>query len=349
MYVREIQAPRPTPIEKGVPLQGTWETAFDEVDLLAIRKPYRFPLPPPIRDSRIKEWESFFIQDDRFILIAALYNMKLIRYASVILYDKENKERLWFRKTIPGTGWHLPKSLKNASVSSRSWRYFFRVHSWLDASTVKLDLDIEATSKRPSFTAHVEFNLKEEYTTPMAVSLLFSDRRSMYAYKTMAQVQGDMVFRGRHLHLDPSKTTGIFCDFKGYYPYPMHSEWSMASGFDSKNRRIGFSLGENQARESYKNNENALWVDGKLTPLPPVKITRANDAESEWIIQDMEGMVDLVFTPKEPIKYVMNVFMPNSNYESPLGYYNGVIMSSEGEEIPLKNMWGTAEKLFLRV
>jgi hypothetical protein len=281
--------------------------------------------------------------------MAALCNMKLLRYASVILYDRENKEQLWFKKAIPGSGWHLPKSLKNSSASSRSWGYFFRIHSWLDASTIKLDLDIEATRKRPSFTAHAEFDLNKEHTVPMAVSLLFSERRSMYAYKTMAQVQGDMVFGGRHLHLDPSKTLGIFCDYKGYYPFPMHSQGCSAVGFDSKNRRIGFSLSENQAKESYKNNENALWIDGKLTPLPPVKITRTNEAESEWIIQDMEGMVDLVFTTKEPIKFVLNLFLPLSYYESPLGYFNGVVVSSEGEEIPLRNMWGTAEKFFLRV
>ena len=349
MYLREIQPPRPTPIENGKPLQGTWTRAFDEVDLLDIHRPYPYPIPRGILDSRIKEWESFFIQDDRFMVFAVLGNIKICRYASVIVYDKENKERLWFRKAIPGSGWRLPRELKNTSVDSRSWGFFFRIHNWLDAHRVKLDLDVEATRKRPSFTAHAEFCLEEEQATPMAVSLLFSERRSMYAYKTMVPVRGDIVFGGRHISLDPVKTTGIFCDFKGYYPYPMLSQWVTALGFDASNRRIGFSLAENQAKESFKNNENALWINGQLTPLPPVKITRTTGSESEWVIQDMEGMVDLVFTQKEAIRYKLNFFLPRSYYESPLGFFNGMMMNAAGEEIALKNVWGFGEKLYLRV
>jgi hypothetical protein len=63
----------------------------------------------------------------------------------------------------------------------------------------------------------------------------------------------------------------------------------------------------------------------------------------------MEGMVDLVFIPKEAIRYKLNGFLPRSYYESPLGFYNGVIVSSTGEEISLRNVWGLGEKLYLRV
>ncbi|MCL2478551.1 MAG: DUF2804 domain-containing protein [Treponema sp.] len=348
MYVREIQPPRAAPIDKGKQVQGTWTAAFEEVNLLDIRKPYRLPMPRWIRDTRIKEWESFFIQDDDYILFAVLSNMKIFRYASVVLYDKINKEKLWFRKNIPGSGWHLPRSLKNASVDSRSWGFFFRVHSWLDANMIKLDLDIEPTRKRPSFTAHAEFSLGEEHSDPMIASLLFTESRGMYAYKTLTPVRGDLVFGGRHIALNPAKTTGLFCDYKGFYPYPLNSQWCEAIGFDASGRRFGFTLGENQARESYANNENALWIDGKLTHLPPVKITRSGDGP-EWIIQDMEGMVDLVFTPVEQIKYKMNVILSSSYYESPLGFFNGMIVSSDGEEIPVKNMCGLGEKLYLRI
>ena len=349
MYVREILPPRATPVENGEPVQGTWTTAFNEVDLLDIRKPFRSPFSNLTRNSRIKEWESFFIQNDRFTIQAILCNFKIYRYASVILYDMENRKQFRFNRTIPGTGWRLPRSLRNTYVDSRSWGFFFRVHSWLDADTVKLDLDIEPTRTRPSFTAHLEFSLGKVKVIPMAVSLVFSGNRSMYAYKALTPVRGDMVFGGQHISMDPDKTTGLFCDFKGYYPFPMHSQWCMAAGFDSANRRIGFSVADNQNRESYKNNENALWIDGRLTPLPPVKITQTAGTDSEWTIQDMEGMVDLVFTPKEQIRHKLDYFLFQSSLDSPLGFFNGMMVSSEGEEIPLRNVSGIGEKLFLRI
>jgi ribosomal protein L37E len=318
------------------------------VDLLSIQRPFSFPLPGWVRDTRIKEWESFLIQDDRFCLDAILGNMKLYRMAQVFLYDKETGERLRFRKIIPLSGWRMPRNLYNASIDSRSYGFFFRIHNWLDANTIKIDLDIEATCWRPSFTAHAEYKL-EENTVPLVTSLLFSDKRSMYAYKVLSPVRGDIVFGGRHISLNPARTSGVFCDFKGYYPYRMRSVWCTACGFDRENRRYGFSIAENQTKETYKNNENALWVDGRLTPLPPVRITMPGGVDGEWIIQDIEGMVDLVFTPRERIHSNMNLFVTNTEYVTPLGFFNGMLAAGDGVQIQVHNLWGLGEKVYLRV
>ena len=349
VYTREIQVPRASPVEKGVPLQGTWMRAFDEVDLLKIHRPYPFPLPRGIKNLRIKEWESFHIQDERFCLQARVKNMKYYRVANVTMYDRETKERLEFRKIIPGGGWRLPRNLNNDAVDSSSWGFYFRIHSWLDTETINLELNIKQKRNEPAFTAHATFDLAGGKTIPMAVSLLFSDNRNMYAYKALTAVSGDVVSGGKHIHFNPAKTSGLFCEFKGYYPYRMKSSWCTGMGFDSRKRRFGFALGENQARESYKNNENALWIDGKLTPLPPVRITQSGGSESDWIIQDMEGMVDLVFTPKELKRTTENFIFSASDFETPMGHFNGLLVNGDGEELPVRNVWGASEKLYLRV
>jgi hypothetical protein len=337
-----------TPIENGIPLQGTWTRAFDEVDLLDIQRPYPFPLPRSLRDVRIKEWESFVIQNDQFFLEAYLANVKYYGIAQVCLYDIEHKEHLRFSKIVPFGGWHLPKNLWNSSINSHSYGFFFRIHDWLYADTIKVDLDIEATRKRPSFTAHIEYDLGRG-DTPIAVNMLFSERRCAYAFKACSAVRGDMVFGGQHIYLDPGKTTGIFRDYKGFYPYRMRSSWCTACGVDGENRRYGFSLGETAARENYKHNENALWLDGRLIPLPPVRITMPNGLESDWVIQDVEGMVDLTFTPQEQSRSAFNWILTSWEYNTPLGYYNGMLVNNEGEQIPVRNLWGLGEKLYLRV
>ncbi|MCL2205048.1 MAG: DUF2804 domain-containing protein [Treponema sp.] len=350
MYTREIQENRHSPVEKRIPLQGTWTKAFKEVDLADVHSPYSFPVPNAIKDSRIKEWESFFIQNDRFFIHARLCNIKYYRTAFVLMYDKETKEHIEFNKTLPGGGWRLPRSLANSSVDSRSLGFFFRIHSWLDAQRITLELNIEPSRRRQAFTAHAVFDLSRSDSTPMAVSLLFFERRNMYAYKTLTAVSGNVVTGGRHIYFDPEKTTGLFCDFKGYYPYQMRCSWCTGMGFDSLNRRFGFTLGENQAREPFKNNENALWIDGKLTPLPPVKITRGSgDKEADWIIQDMEGMVDLVFTPQITRRSARNILLSRMDYESPLGTFSGTLVGADGAQLPIQNVWGTCEKLYLRV
>ncbi|MDR2069094.1 MAG: DUF2804 domain-containing protein [Spirochaetaceae bacterium] len=349
MYTREIQAPQGTPIEKGKPLQGTWISAFNEVDLLNIHRPFSIPLPRWMRDYRIKEWNTFIINDDDFFFEAMLANMKYYRMAQVYVYDKKTKELLHFRKVIPFNGWRLPRDLYNSSIISRSYGFFFRIHNWLYANTIKIDLDITATRNRPSFTAHLEYDLDRNRTTPMAVNVPFSERRCMYAYKVLAAVRGEMVFGGRHISLDPDRTMGLFEDFKGFFPYRMHAVWCTGLGFDAENRRFGFSIAENQTKETNKNNENALWVEGRLTPLPPVRITMPAGLDKEWVIQDIEGMVDLTFTPQVPRRTAFNILVTSAEYDTPLGHFNGALVTSEGKKIPVRNMWGLGEKLYLRV
>ncbi|MDR2370799.1 MAG: DUF2804 domain-containing protein, partial [Treponema sp.] len=307
------------------------------------------PLPGWMRDIRLKEWESFIIQDDHFFFEAVLCNLKLYRLARVFLYDRESREKLLFRKTMPFAGRAFPRGLANDSIDSRSYGFFFRIHNWLDADTVKLDLDIEAKGRRPSFTAHAEFDLDSRRCTPMVVSLALTERCSMYMFKALTWVRGDMVFGGRHISFDPAKTSGIVTDAKGFFPYRMRSIWCSAAGFDGEGRRFGFSLGESQTREPNKNNENAFWLGNELSPLPPVRITMPGGVNSDWIIQDVEGMVDLVFTPQEQNRSRANLLITSVDYETPLGVYNGMLGTSGGEHLPVRNLWGTGERVYLRV
>jgi hypothetical protein len=348
MYTREILPPRGTPVKDGRPLAGTWTKAFSEVDLLNIRKPYVIPTPWWLRDHRIKEWESFLIQNDHYYLDALFCNLKLYRIVKIFLYNKDTKEQVSFRKRIPLRGWHFPRQLANSSIDHRSNGFFFRIHNWLAADLIRLDLDIAAARKRPSFTAHLEYDMAGS-AEPMVVSLLFSENRSMYAYKAMGAVRGDMVVGGRHIVFDPGRTSGIVCDFKGIYPYRMHSVWCSSAGFEAGNRRYGFSLGENQARETYKNNENALWVEGRLTPLPPVRITCPGGPDLEWIIQDTEGMVDLSFTPVLPVKDSLNLVLIRAEHYTCLGLFNGFLLNSNGEQVQVRSLWGLGEIFSVRV
>ncbi|MDR0324152.1 MAG: DUF2804 domain-containing protein [Treponema sp.] len=348
MYTRDILPPVASPVEDGNPLSGTWNKAFEKVDLLEIRRPYRYPVPRWARDYRIKERQCFSVQDDNLMLEVVFYNFKLYRMFQVFLYDKDSGQKFIFRKIKPG-GRHFPNSLANSSQDVHSSGFYFRIHSWLDADTIRLDINIEAAFRKPSLTVHLAYNVNSCDVTPMAVSMGAADRRIIYAYKTFAGVRGDIVFGGRHVVLNQKTSSGFFCDYKGFYPYNMQTTICSAMGFVPENRRFGFHIAENHTRETNRNNENALWVDGKLTPLPPVLITMPNGPDADWIIQDVEGMVDLMFTPKEHNKSRINLFFTKAEFNAPFGLYNGMLVSSEREQIQIKNLYGVGEKFNLRV
>ncbi|MCL2557684.1 MAG: DUF2804 domain-containing protein [Treponema sp.] len=349
MQTKEIQAPRATPIEDGAPIAGTWKKPFAQANLLDIRRPYFLPLPRRIRDSRIKEWEGFGVQDDRFCLDVFLGNYKAFQAAGVLLCDKESGEAYAFRKLAFRKNWHLPQTLENASVECRARGFFFRAHAWLKANTVRLDIDIAAIKGRPAFTAHLTFAMGSRDVTPASSSLLFAERRGMQAFKALAPARGDIVLDGRHSSLNPARCTGVFRDYKGFFPYRMRHSSCWAAGFDEEGRRYGFHVAENQALDPKKNNENALWLDGRLSLLPPVRITMPNGPEAPWVAQDMEGMVDLTFTPTQANRFGTDLFVAKGDFFGQMGYYNGALVTAEGERILVQNQWGVGEKLYLRM
>ncbi|WP_304225275.1 DUF2804 domain-containing protein [Gracilinema caldarium] len=349
MYQRDISPPRSSPLDKGIPVFGTWTRPFDDVDLLSVKHPFFIPTMKWIRNLRVKEWQTFHIQNETYFLIAVLTNAKYYRLAQVFLWNKETKESLLFRKSLPFGAWKLPRSLSNSSITSRSYGFYFRIHNWLDADLIELDLDIEPKLKRPSFTAHLEFDFSRLKTTPLVTCLPFAERRCMYNYKAMVPVRGDLVFGGKHVSLSLDKTFGFFMDYKGYFPYRMRQTWCTGHGFHNDGRPFGFSVVESQTRDSFRYNENGLWLAGQLTPLPPVRITMPEGPDSDWVIQDLEGMVDLTFTPKEPIKTGFDFIITRSEYISPFGVYNGMLQTKDGEKINLRNVWGTGEQIYLRV
>ncbi|MDR2808538.1 MAG: DUF2804 domain-containing protein [Spirochaetaceae bacterium] len=347
MYTREIQAPRSSPLEKGIPLAGTWTEVFTDVNLLDIRQPYSFPYPRWLLDYQLKEWESFTVNDERFFLDIVLSNVKLYRVVHIFLYNKESKEYTWVRKLLPFSTWHAPHNLTNSIISDRNRGLFLRVHNWLEVGIIEIDINLEESRKFPACTLHLEYEIKN--ATPLVVSLLFSEKRPMYAYKICASVKGDMVIGRQHSVFNPATAAGLVRDCKGYYPYRMRSTWCSAVSFDTEQRLYGFNIAENQAKETYRNNENGLWVGGKLTPLPPVHITMPNGANSDWVIQDMEGMVDLIFTPQIPVHNRFDFIVACSEYTLSIGLYKGTLVDKEGNQILIHNILGFGKRLYLRV
>jgi hypothetical protein len=352
MYTRTILPKAETLIVSGLPVAGTFADAFNEVNLLDIKRPFSLPLPKFIRNLRVKEWESFVIQNNEIYLEAFLANMKFYSFAELFFYDKVTSEKLRFFKVIPfSTLLKLPNNLYSASVESRHKGFVFHIQTWLKAKLIEINIDLKfkKSSKKPAFTCKLQYYIDSEFDHPLVASLLFSETRNMYTYKNLAPVRGNIIFGDKNITLDSNKTMGLFRDCKGFYPYRMRAVWSAAFGYDKETGFYGFSLGENQTKESNKDNENALWVNGELTPLPQVRITSGNPGESDAVIQDLEGMVDLTFKAKEDVTASFNLYLTRSEYDTPIGVYNGVLVDKNGNKIRVRNLWGTVEKLYLRV
>ena len=75
----------------------------------------------------------------------------------------------------------------------------------------------------------------------------------------------------------------------------MQYDWVTALGNSEQGGLLGFNLTDNQIQDSERFNENCLWQNAKMIPLPPIKVTRPKGVQQPWQIQDRYGSVDLMF------------------------------------------------------
>jgi hypothetical protein len=341
MYTRRLLPQQDSPVENGKPLQGTWTTPFENTDLLAIKRPYRAPLPKWILNLRIKEWQTFTARNDDMRLEAVIADMKFFCCAEVTFWDNEKKEMMHVFRMLPFPAWKMPQSLRDSVVEHDGAGFSFRVHDFIDSRKAVLDINIASAIERPVFTASLEFDLDVSKTTPLAVNMLIAENRSMYVYKDFSAVEGSIVWGDRRFTLDKGTTGGLFQDVKGFIPYRSRYFCCRSLGFDAKGRRFAFSLGEHITRKFNVNNENALWLEGALTALPPVRIVIYEHGES--VIQDLEGMVDLTFRQAEDAVAPFDLLFISMEHKNAIGLFNGMLMTDDGEKLPVRNMPGTVE------
>ncbi|MDR2343425.1 MAG: DUF2804 domain-containing protein [Spirochaetaceae bacterium] len=341
MYTRRLLPQRDEPVEAGKPIQGTWTSPFEKVDLLAVDRPYRILFPAWILDFRLKEWQAFTVQDDHILMEVIIANMKFFCFAEVVFFNKQSKEKMHVFKTRPFSAWRMPQSLNNAVIDQACGGFSFCIHNCFVSRKVTLKLSIDSAIERPLFRADFVFDLDLKKSTPLAVNLFIAENRSMYILKNFSGIEGNIIWGDSAMTLHEESAGGLFRDCKGFIPYHSNYINCRAFGFDAGGRRFGFSLGENIARKLNVNNENALWLDGTLTPLPPVRITGAE--HGEFVIQDIEGMVDLNFKLTEDTNTPLDLLFISMERSCSIGLFNGMVMTQKGEKLTVRNVMGILE------
>ncbi|MDR2510084.1 MAG: DUF2804 domain-containing protein [Spirochaetaceae bacterium] len=353
MYTREIQIPVESPVKDGKPIQGTWVRPFNRVQLLDIARPYSLPLPKWAAYLRVKEWQSFLVQNDEVYFESVTANFKFFRFIEAVILDKKNGKIKHYFDYFPFTlaFWELPESLTNNFVGFRTLGYSMSIHNWLDAALIKFSFKVDSMEDLPELIVDFEINLGAKKSPPMVTNLLFTEDRPVYTYKNMGEVTGHISLGEDSCYtLEAKSTLGMFRDCKGLFPFITRGEWINAFGTLKDGRIIGFSMSENQAKSANKDNENVLWAGDSFTPLPPVHITHDTGFSEDWVIEDVEGMVDLSFTPQQNIeKKGFDFILAKAEFRNPTGCFNGMVKTADGEEIVIHNLSGCAESLFLRL
>lgn len=323
---------------------GRYTAPFKNVNLFDAPKsaPLNF-----MKSFFLREWQAFQIFTEGYFGIMAIYNTKKVSLVQFNLYDIQRDEKISFEKKILPWQLEVPNGLFKTRASHVSKNCKMVVQHDIENHSMTIDVDIKKSRKNPHIKANLHAIHNVQENMPIVVCMPFSEDRGMYSHKCLMPLEGNILLDDKKIELQQSNSSLIIDDHKGYYPYETKYDWVTAAGFTKDGKRIGFNFTDNQIQNKEKYNENGIWLDGKMTYLPPIKVERPQGYKKDWIIKDKNGKINITFTPIKHHAVKLNLFILKSDYQGPYGYFNGSV-NVKGKEIIIDNLFGMGEDFYLK-
>lgn len=356
MYKREVNKAPASIIQNGRPVFGTFDTLPESLDIHGVRAPFiGIPLPSFFTRLRIRPRLIYTFSFGDYLGSIDIFDNKIVNMAEVSLWNKRNNCKYVYRIFL-GMRLHLiPKKLEKAVCVSTAKTRYIRIGWNHSQDRISVKFKVKGDSVRPS----VELALAGKFSDPASAECFSvkpapTMRRCSATWYAFTPISGRMnltLKNGDLLEAFPeNKGFGFLFENRAYYKFITKGE-NITACSEVDGKKIAFRLSTTSLdavdKDSY--NDNAIFVDGKLTTLPPVDITHYLGLAQSWVIQDVESMVDLTFTPKNIISRSVNLIAINSTYYTVFGTIDGIILDSEGNKIVLKDFPGIAKRSQLRL
>jgi len=152
-------------------------------------------------------------------------------------------------------------------------------------------------------------------------------------------LRGTVRAGGRTYSLDGGIASGDYSN--GLLARETRWLWASAHGAD-----IGFNL---QAGY-FGNNENVLWLDGRLIPLGAARFDYdAADPLAPWHVQTDDGLLDLRFQPEGIRREDKDLLVAATRYVQPIGCFSGWVKSApDAPAREVRRLCGVTEDHFSR-
>jgi hypothetical protein len=291
---------------------------------------------------------------ERIIGSVDFFGLRLLGFAEVVLWDTDTGRKYAYRTVIGPRRKFIPYDLFSGRSSTHRRGCAVKVSWNRKENRLSLTARLAGNALKPrvsiSLRADLASPLFSEVATVIPAPIM---RRCRAVYRLTAPINGMLALTsktGDALNVPVSGGTALFDMHRAYYQMRTKSEYAYGLGKCGE-RIVAFSLASSTIDAVRPNdyNENFLFCGGKMTPLPPVKITYPYNINGDWVIQDTESMVDLVFTPRSVYARMHSVFILTTRYRLIYGVFNGVLLTKTGEKIILRDFPGIAKKHLIRL
>ena len=356
MYSRKIESPPEVLVRNGKPVFGTFGGATAKIDIRGLRAPFGgVPLPAFISNFRIKSFLSFVFNIGQYIGTVEFFDQKIFGYAEVVFWDKETGRKLAYHSLMGPRRRFIPHNLNQGVCASFGKKRYIRIGWDRTRDRVSMIFNLSGDSVRPSaraaFVAHYSDSGMTETVSNVPV---LSKRRCSALYLSTPQIHGSLsIDKTKHFNEATMQDTdgqSLFSISRAFYDLYTETEVVKATGI-TDGKTVSFVISAPEVDESSPEsvNKNLLIVDGKRTPLPPVKITHPFGVQTKWVIQDTENMIDLTFEPVSDNFRDIAFLVMRTQTHLIYGKFGGTLKTADNQSIDLNDFVGIAKKQLLRL
>ena len=363
---RKQKTPKKLVDEKGKVIFGTFESEFEEMNLLYAKGPTR--LPDCFNKYKLTLWEAIEVHLENGVLLSALSYMGFSGFLVNMFYDKDTKTTYCWQTRIGSSKLQIAKNLMHGNTTEVTTKNSFIkfINNFEKGecivsgkhtgkclvnpydSTIKVD-NISKNYKQCNI--EYEFKLKR-ISKPSIVCVPFplTNNRPQYSEKDFFKIEGKLIINGKELLTDEN-STALIDDHRAYYPRKAHYDWLTTMGkynIDNKLQYFAFNFSSNQCIDPESYNQNLIWLENKSSLLPPVEFERSIPCNkfsnfSEWTIKDKYDMVNIKCKNYGIVPIVANFWIFKMDYYITFGVLEGYIRDEEGKKYILDGMMGLGE------
>lgn len=354
MYCRPLVKAPEKIVQNGKINFGSFFGVPATVDIRGVKAPFAgIPTSTFFSNFRIKSRVSFVFSVENYIGLAEFFDDKAFGLAEVIFWNKENGQKLAYHSFMGPRRRFVPVNTYSASCNTFGKKRYIKIGWSRKNEKISLTFTVRGDKFRPAvkakYIAHLEKDVQEVlFVTPAPTS-----QRCSATWLIPLKLEGGLN-TGKHRHnikeIPQNNGLGLFMLNRTYLK-PRSSSEFMYGLANIGGKDVVFSV-SNTSQDSLDEdtyNDDLLSVNGKLTALPPVKITHPFGIDKKWVAQDTEGMVDLSFNPVSVSNRTLDIILMRNVYTTIYGTYDGVLVSNDGEKIVLKNCPGIVKKSHIRL
>lgn len=315
-----------------------------------MKRPFgNLPFPVIFTNVRVMERMRFLFSDDETIGEINIFNAGYFSFMETTLWNRKTNYKTAYRRILPPGVMRIPRNFLSSVTACRTPRRYVKISTRLHKQRIYADFDFLSSDSRPTSEGHLKMKTDLPGSADLSSLIPYGvKRRCQASYQITGPLQGWISIGNEDRPL--SEESGIgFLDVRKAY-FSLRTKTSSLVGFARiEEKLISFQLGNSVSGDDSRYNDNVLFYDGKTYPLPPVRITRPYGVSGNWVIQDTESMVDLVFTPLSVSTRNLSVFVVRTSYHTVYGTFDGTLLTGEGLPLILKGFPGIGKKILLRI